>query len=91
MARIGADNRHALACPPVVREGKIASTGAQVENRGRSGGRHQPRCLPAPVFINVETQQMIEQVVAWGDGAEHAPDAGLTFIEGWRAHLRVSK
>ena len=43
-------------------------------------GRHEPGRAPAPVAIDVEAEQVVEQVVARGDGREHAADAGLALV-----------
>ena len=48
----------------VVGQGQVAGAGAEVEDGAVAVGRHQPRRPPAPVAIDVQAEQVVEQVVA---------------------------
>src|SRR5207253_1813947 len=88
-AEVAADDRHLAAGGAVVGQGQVAGAGADVEDGGVALRRHEARGAPAPVAVNVKAEQVVEQVVARGDVAEHAADAGLTLVEQGRGHRRL--
>ena len=53
----------------------------KVEDGSAGSGRRQARGSPAPVAVDVQAQEVIEQVVARRDVAEHPPDARFLFVE----------
>ena len=65
----------------IVSQGKVASAGAKIEYGHGAGRWHQTCRLPAPVLVHVETEQVVEEIVARRNGSEHSAYAGLPFIQ----------
>src|SRR5262249_42092104 len=89
---IGADNARSPLCGPIVGESQIPCACTEVEDRPIPSRRDQFGRPPAPVSVNIETEDVIEQIVARRNGPEHAANANLTFVNKRRAHrtLRAS-
>jgi len=90
---IGADDRHPPLRRPVISEREIAGAGANIENGGRYADsrnmrRRQLRCSPTPVAVDVQTKQVIKQIVAVRDVAEHRADAYFALVEQIVGHAR---
>src|SRR5689334_10554406 len=90
MAEISANDRDSPAAGCEILQRQIARAGANVQNWPISFGRYEPCCSPAPPAIDVQTEQMVEQIVARRDIAEHATDARFALVEQCRRH-RASK
>ena len=86
MAKIGTHHRHPTIGRPVIGQRQVAGAGADVEDGSRPLRRDQPGSPPAPVTIDIEAQQVIEQIVARRDVVEHAPDTRLALVEQRRGH-----
>ena len=66
---------------PIVGQSQIARSRAHIENGQRADRRRQPGSLPAPVAVDIQAQQVIEEVVAWRDVTEHAANARFFPVE----------
>src|SRR5258708_4924006 len=63
------------SAPGLERHHQIASAAAKIEHAGSGAleeGREPPHDAGAPVAVYIERKQMVEQVVARSDAAEHA-------------------
>ena len=80
-AEVGADDLQTTLSRPVVGQGQVAGPGANVENWAVGRRRRQARSTPAPVTVDIETEQVVEQIVARRDVAEHRANARFALVE----------
>ena len=76
------DDRHLAASGAIVRQGQVAGAGAEIEDRLEALGRHELHGPPAPVAIDVQAQDVIEQVVHRRNRAEHGADPLFALVDG---------
>src|SRR5262249_45421108 len=91
MAEIRADDGHAAAGSSMVSQRQVACAGTKIKNWGFAGRWDEPGCPPAPVLIDVQAQQMIEQIVARRNLTEHPSDAALTLVKQRTGHGALAK
>jgi hypothetical protein len=63
-------------------EGEVAGSGADVEDWGGVEFSGQSDGFPAPVDVGSHGEEVVHEVVATGDFAEHLADAGTGFVNG---------
>ena len=72
-AEVGSDNRRTAPAGVVVRQCQVGRAGATVQHRDTRHGRDDPRRERSPGTIDVETEQMVKEIVPPRDRAEHPP------------------
>src|SRR5438128_669278 len=83
MAKVAAV--HHGAASRLKRQHQIARSAAEVEHARAGSGKDAGDtldCPRAPIAIDVERQQVIEQIIAWRDASEHAthPPSSLLLV-----------
>jgi hypothetical protein len=83
MTKVGTNYRNAPSSCSIIRQRKITGAGTQIENRagrGRTRG-YELGGFRSPLFVNIQTQQVIQQIITRSDLHEHAANANFTLIE----------
>src|SRR5437879_1039256 len=63
MTEVGADDRDPVPGGTIVGESQVTGACADIEDRRGADRRHQLCRPPAPVVIDVQAEQMVEQIV----------------------------
>src|SRR5262249_24838715 len=80
-AKIGPDDARAPTPGAIVSQSQVDRTSAKVVDWRGSEWPNQARRSPAPVFIDVEAQEMVQQVVPGRHLTEHPANARLALVE----------
>src|SRR5260221_14127570 len=81
MAEIGTDNRGVPVGSAVIGQGQVPSAGTQVQDRRIARRPNFADGAPAPVDVDAQREQVVQEIIARGDFAEHSSYTRLRFVD----------